>query len=511
MRHAAVSWMRDYCRKKVRIHVDTALRSAKVHWLSCCLNTMAKLPSLLLTLVVYLIPLAFAQAWNRPNDKDIGSVNAASYGCTATCQAILTGAIELDRTTIYGNIPFDTAFYATSPKFSPTSSKPGDLLKVQAYVHTAPDSAWSIPGGTTLFRIQYVSAGINDEPVPATAFVAIPFARRTDGKPFSMVALAHGTVGTHYGCAPSTSFNLYDYDTWRPIFLTGYAVVATDYTGLGNNYVPHYWQANSLNGNDVYYSAVAAKAAFPDWLSDEWVAIGHSQGGGAIWGLAENPAVASGPLTLLGAAALEPAVRTADEVAYDIESVGSGTSSGAALATYVNYLYAALDAIEPGSANHIFTPAFIQRQRLGNALGACFYAEASLDTDIVEAGGLTSILRNASEVPTDPVIRRFQTLYGAGTGKPAQTPLLVVQSTGDMTIPYPVVDLAYRATCTAGGEPLQLSFYHAVDHGTSLGAISPEWLQFIADRFAGVPWVTKCTVVRHRAVDKAAAYLPLDF
>lgn len=137
-----------------------------------------------------------------------------------------------------------------------------------------------------------------------------------------MVALAHGTIGTHYGCAPSTSFNLYDYDTWRPIFLNGYAVVATDYTGLGNDYVPHYWQANSLNGNDVIYSAIAAKAAFPDLLTDEWVAIGHSQGGGAAWAVAENPAVKSAPIKLLGVAALEPAVRTTDEIIYGLKAVG---------------------------------------------------------------------------------------------------------------------------------------------------------------------------------------------
>jgi hypothetical protein len=124
---------------------------------------------------------------------------------------------------------------------------------------------------------------------------------------------------------------------------------------------------------------------------------------------------------------------------------------------------------------------------------------------------LTSILRNASALPYDPVLRRFQALYGAGTGKPAQAPLLAVQSTGDGTVPYPIVDLAYRATCAAGGYPVQYSIYHAVDHGTSLGATSPEWLQWIADRFAGVPLPTKCTVTKHKAVDKAAAYLPKDF
>ena len=97
---------------------------------------MAKLVCLLVTLLVCLIPFASAQVscvqtnWTRPNDQSISSVNAASYGCTAQCQAILNGAIEEDRIGLYGAIPFDTAFYATSAKFSPSTSKPGDLLKV---------------------------------------------------------------------------------------------------------------------------------------------------------------------------------------------------------------------------------------------------------------------------------------------------------------------------------------------------------------------------------------------
>ena len=47
---------------------------------------------------------------------------------------------------------------------------------------------------------------------------------------------------------------------------------------LGNNYTKAFWEANTLNAYDVIYSAVAAKKVWPTLLSDEWVAIGHSQG-----------------------------------------------------------------------------------------------------------------------------------------------------------------------------------------------------------------------------------------
>ena len=150
-------------------------------------------------------------AWNRPNDLSISTVNPASFSCGAACQKLVAAGIEADRTEVYGQIPFDDDFYATSSNFDPSTSKPGDVLKLQAYVHTAPTSAWTLPGGTTLFRIQYVSVSLDSKVVPATAFVAFPFALPANGMPYKMVAFAHGTIGTTYGCAPSTTFNLYDY------------------------------------------------------------------------------------------------------------------------------------------------------------------------------------------------------------------------------------------------------------------------------------------------------------
>ena len=371
-------------------------------------------------------------------------------------------------------------------------------------------------GGTTLYRIQYVSLGANNEPVPATAFVAFPFTFPNPREPFKMVALAHGTIGTHYGCGPSASFNLYDYDTWRPIFLAGYAIVATDYAGLGNNYTQHYWEANTLNGNDVYFSAIAAKRAFPRWLSNEWVAVGHSQGGGAVWALAESSLVgeespcADMAMKFLGSAALEPAVRFADEVAYSLEASQSDPALAGSLGAYSSYVYAALDAFEPGSADvGGWTAAMVQRVELGQALGGCFYVEASLVSDLVTAQGTSAIIANVTSITSQ--LLRYQATYGAGIGKKAQAPMLVVQSTADLTVPYPVIENAWETICSAGGEPVHFSVYPAIDHSPSLGASGPEVLKWIGDRFAGVDLPKNCTATRYKAVDKTAAYLPSDF
>ena len=78
-------------------------------------------------------------------------------------------------------------------------------------------------------------------------------------------------------------------------------------------------------------------------------------------------------------------------------------------------------------------------------------------------------------------------------------------------MPYPVVAKAVKATCDAGGAPIEFSVYPAVDHSAAAAASGPEWLQWIGDRFAGVPAVTKCRTTYRKALDVNAAFLPMDF
>src|SRR5271166_3492791 len=65
----------------------------------------------------------------------------------------------------------------------------------------------------------------------------------------------------------------------------GYAVVATDYAGLGTESRHAYLDMLS-NATDVINSVPAAHAAVPD-LSQKWLVMGHSQGGLSSLGVAE--------------------------------------------------------------------------------------------------------------------------------------------------------------------------------------------------------------------------------
>ena len=76
-----------------------------------------------------------------------------------------------------------------------------------------------------------------------------------------------------------------------------YAVIATDYAGLGvqiswdGSYVPHQYQNRLVNAFDSLYALRAARTIFFDKITDGYVNVGHSQGGSASWVsevLAEN-------------------------------------------------------------------------------------------------------------------------------------------------------------------------------------------------------------------------------
>ena len=65
----------------------------------------------------------------------------------------------------------------------------------------------------------------------------------------------------------------------------GYAVVATDYSGLGTDFRNAVMDVES-NATDVIDSIPAARAAVPQ-LGSRWVAMGSSLGANAIIGVAE--------------------------------------------------------------------------------------------------------------------------------------------------------------------------------------------------------------------------------
>jgi hypothetical protein len=170
-----------------------------------------------------------------------------------------------------------TRFYDTPVPLPP--GNPGDLI------NSEPFNGYQTPPGVTTVRILYHSRSATGQDVASSGVVLIPYGRPPAGG-WPIIAWAHGTSGIARICGPSLMKDVYY--SWEDLFefpLLGYAVVATDYTGLGTKF-PHQYLAMDALAQDVINSVPAARAAVPQ-LGSRWVAVGHSQGGFAVLRVAE--------------------------------------------------------------------------------------------------------------------------------------------------------------------------------------------------------------------------------
>lgn len=136
-------------------------------------------------------------------------------------------------------------------------------------------------------RILYTStdARWRSGPIPVSGTLFLPAGTPPPGG-WPILAWGHGTLGIADICAPSwTGFRPRDATYINRWIDAGFAVVATDYQGLGGP-GPHpylYWQAE---GRSILDSIRAALAARPGLIANRVMIAGQSQGSGAALGAA---------------------------------------------------------------------------------------------------------------------------------------------------------------------------------------------------------------------------------
>jgi hypothetical protein len=167
-----------------------------------------------------------------------------------------------------------TPFYTWT---GPIPSTPGTMLRTEAL---AP--AVSLKGAGRGERILYSSVDWRDAKRPTTVSGSVFFPQGAPPKGgWPLIAWAHGTTGVADVCAPSfMPRSERDQDYLSAWLAAGYAIVATDYEGLGTP-GPHPYLQYRSEGQAVLDSARAALAAYPKLLRNSVVTMGQSQGSGA--------------------------------------------------------------------------------------------------------------------------------------------------------------------------------------------------------------------------------------
>ncbi|KAE8153490.1 Alpha/Beta hydrolase protein [Aspergillus avenaceus] len=411
--------------------------------------------------------------------SDVSVPTLEALGCGPVCQYAFNHGQAKDRK-MFGS-DFDVDFYATASKFP--DSQPGDLLKFETI---DPDSL-DVIAGLTAYRFQYTSRDLDGSPVPATGFIGVPYKNLRDGDKYQVIAYAHGTTGVFAGCSPSSTATLHNHTSWSLLVEQGYAIVAPDYAGLGNDHTTHKYLSFPAHANDLYYGMIAARKALPDLFTDEWMSVGHSQGGGAVWKLSESKQVKSGAAgKYMGTVALAPASKV-----YDMTLVGIDALSHAPdYAKYdLFYLSLALPfAIQralPDMSRAPFAPALQNRTKIGKMAQACNSALMALGADLKPSDLFTSALQDNSD------FQKWQDMVAPANGDKADEPIMIVQGSADTAVWPEITTASWKDSCRHGNEA-HLHLYPGMKHSDVVAASSRNWLRFISERFAGKPVTGKC-------------------
>lgn len=413
-------------------------------------------------------------------------VFAQSHSCNATCQALANLGISWETTQHVNSSLYSTEVLIT------TTTKAGQLLHLEEVTDL---TNYSVPSELTMSRLIYTTEDFNGTIVPASAYVLWPYSpyqtskqNSAGSKKFNSIVWAHGTTGVFSKCAPSNYQNLqYNFMIPFSLALEGFVVIAPDYAGLGvgtfpnGDKVSHTWGLGPAQANDLAYAMQAATLGFPNALTNDFVVMGHSEGGGAAWAFAERQADRTKAVPgYLGTVALAPVTAIVKQL-------------GAALANPLDpYLQGSLAiqglvissvaAAFPAYGFSAFSQVGLDRFQVLQRIGGCLPTWGLVFNDILGAISKPSWT-------DDDTVRRWGEISRNG-GKAFKGPLLVLAGENDHVLPLNFIEEAVNNTCSLinskkalQNESLELITFSGLDHFPVIQGSHSRWMAWIKARF----------------------------
>jgi pimeloyl-ACP methyl ester carboxylesterase len=413
-------------------------------------------------------------------------------GCNDECQVAIQSTFDAESKLWVNDIISD-AFYSTPANVS--GAVPGDILRWEDVSESQLTNNWTIPAGLALSRFMYMTEGIDNEPLPATAWVLLPFHHTlsTPGEPERLrtVVWTHGTAGRSRLCSTTNNKGLY-YDWKAPFILaeSGYAVIAPDYAGQGSDIPQGFmYEAGFLHAADVAYSVIAARKAIGGILSEKWAVYGHSEGGMTAWRTNERLAQ-SGQERLqkagqfIGAVAAAPAMRPQRLIPLSWEETGTG---GGPFSIYFLQSLARLYPDEIKVEDYLGETIL---QRLGVLDNSCF------QTGFAAVGSLSPDVTFTNKSWLEhPAVNDWAIRYNGQGPHPLAAPMLVVQGAADVITPASLTMEDFNLTCSAYPKSFaHAKLYPGMGHGQVLEAGRADIADWLDARFHGKGLQKECIV-----------------
>jgi pimeloyl-ACP methyl ester carboxylesterase len=364
------------------------------------------------------------------------------------------------RSDILRTLPI-TKFYDT-PHPLPTG-KPGELIRSEEF------DQYELPFSVSAVRILYHSRSAAGGDVAASGVVLIPGEGKPPAGGWPVIAWAHGATGVARPCAPSLMRNVGHGPFLSMYANLGYAVVATDYTGLGTNFRNAFFDGPS-NATDLVASVSAARAAVPG-LGDRWIVIGEGEGSLAALAVAEKENEIRDP-SYLGSIAIS-GVPSAEEI-YEDSAQASSTLMLISLAYGIKTVY----------------PQFQESNVLTEKGLALYHNIERMCSPARMTPQLSPLEIVKPSWQNNAFVRQYFVRNKLGQIR-AYGPILVMSSDADQAIPATETAQAIGRMCKQG-DRVQWERYHDLDRARVIGDSVSDQIGWIEGRFAGRPSPTNC-------------------
>ena len=268
------------------------------------------------------------------------------FAFVAATLAVVGGVVAAEEARLVGDAlerPGIDAFYAQPDDAA--DGEPGSLVKADALL--------GAPFAARAWRIMYRTTDVHGDPAVATGVLVAPLTP-APSRGRTVVSWGHPTTGAARDCAPSYGFDPFvGIEGLRFLLDRGYAVVATDYVGMGTA-GPDSYLVGVTGGNAVLDAVRAARAITDARASERVVLWGHSQGGQAVLFAAQQAADYAPELDIRAVAAAAPAADLPGLMSAHLDDISGVTIGSYAFTAYADvYPEASLDGILTPTAQEI--------------------------------------------------------------------------------------------------------------------------------------------------------------
>ena len=328
------------------------------------------------------------------------------------------------------------------------------------------------PASTTGYKVRYQSVSPAGAAIEVTGLAYIPKSKAPSGG-WPVLSYAHGTVGLADRCTPSNNISAIDNTVAGAFAALGFAVVASDYEGLGTP-GRHPYLVGVSEGRGVLDIVRAARQIPGASVSNRFVAWGHSQGGHAALFAGELAPTWAPDLKLLGVVAGAPPLQLTNVA----DSVSTSPFRG-----YLFMVAAGLQAADPNlDLSAVLTPK----------------AQALLP--VVDTGCNSQVFAAFGKDPFDSLIIReglnrdpWKSALSANEPGKVKTdaPILIIHGDRDEQIPVETSATLKKKLC-ALGDSVERKVYPGQDHGGAALTSLFDVAAWLSQRVLGLPAISSC-------------------